>query len=84
MPRAPDRFLSRAQAGLARRAHAYSWRGITPRPEALRRGSVSERMRQDEFRHARTARAFQRLEGHDDRRRHCVDADRQGWTALRG
>ena len=35
-------------------------------------------MRQDEFRDAHSARAFQRLEDHDRRRRHRLDANRDG------
>ena len=43
-----------------------------------------ERVRQDEFRHAHSARAFQGLEDHDHRRRHRLDADRRGRPALCG
>ena len=43
--------------------------------KTLRRGCVPQRMRQDEFRDAHSARAFQRLEGHDDWRRHRLDAN---------
>ena len=84
MPRAPHRFLSRAEARLARRAHAHSRRGSPGRPKALCRGGLPQRVRQNEFRHAHSAGAFQGLESHDHRRRHRLDADRRGRPALRG
>ena len=49
----------------------------------LRGGRVPQRLRQNEFRHAHSARAFQGLENHDGRRRHRVDEARRGRPALR-
>src|ERR1041384_890854 len=84
MPRAPDRVLPGAETRLACRAHVDSWRRSAGWPEALRRGRVPERVRENKFRDADSAGAFQRLEGDDDWRRHRLDADRERWTALRG
>ena len=84
MSRAPDRFLSRAEAGLARGAHAHPRRRIAGREKALCGRGVSERLRQNEFRHAHSAETFCRLESDHDRRRHRVDADRPRRPALRG
>ena len=84
MSRASNRFLSRAKAGLARRAHAHPGRGSPGRPKALCGGGFPQRVRENEFRDAHSAAAFQRLEGHDHRRRHRLDADRKRWPALRG
>ena len=43
--------------------------------KALRGCGVPERVRQNQFRHADSAEAFRRLESHDSRRRHRLDAD---------
>ena len=43
----------------------------------------SKRLRQDKLRHVDSAASLQRLESHDDRRRHRLDQTRRGWTALR-
>ena len=75
MSGAAHRFVSRAQTRLAGRAHVDPRRRVAGRRKALRRGGVPERMRQNEFRHAHSAETFQRLESHDRRRRHRVDAD---------
>ena len=83
MPRPAYRLLSRAQARLARGAHARPWRRIAGGKKALRRGGLPERLRQDEFRHAYSARAFPGLESHDYRRRHRLDANRRRRPALR-
>ena len=76
-------YLAR-KARLARRAHADPRRRIAGREKALRRGGFPERLRQNEFRHAHSAGAFRRLESHDRRRRHRLDADRRRRPALRG
>ena len=81
MSRAAHRFLSRAETRLARRAHADSRRRIARREKTLRRGGVSERVRQNEFRDAHSAETFQGLESHNGRRRHRVDADSR-WTPV--
>ena len=49
---------------------------VSERREALRRGGVPERVRQDELRDADPARGRRRLEGHDHRRRHRLDQAR--------
>jgi phosphoenolpyruvate carboxykinase (GTP) len=46
--------------------------------EVPRRGSLPQRLRQDQFLDAGAARGLQGLEGHDHRRRHRLDQARQG------
>jgi hypothetical protein len=53
----------RAETELDGRAHADSRRGITGRPQTLRRCRISQRLRQDEFRNADSTGTFQGLEG---------------------
>ena len=60
MSRPAHRLLSRAQGRLAGRAHADSRRRIAARGKDLRGGGVSQRLRQDEFRHAHPARRISR------------------------
>src|SRR5204863_7727634 len=83
MSGAANRFVSRAQTRLDGRAYVDPWRRIARRKKTLRGGSVPERMRQNEFRHAHSTKTFQRLEGHHRRRRHCVEADPQ-WATVCG
>src|SRR5207253_1478159 len=75
MPGAAHRFLPCAQTRLARRTYANSWRRIAGRGKTLRRGCLPQRVRQNEFRDVDSAEAFRRLESHDRRRRHCLDAN---------
>ena len=51
--------------------------------EALRRGGVPERLRQDQLRDADPAGRLRGLEGHDDRRRHRLDQARRRRPPLR-
>ena len=73
MSRAADRVGDGPRRRLARRAHADTGRFVAGRREALCRRSLPERMRQDQFRDADSARRFRRLARDDDRRRHRVD-----------
>ena len=61
------RFVPGAYTRLDGRAHADSRRGIAFGKKTLRRGRFPQRVRQNKFRDAHSARAFQRLEGHHDR-----------------
>src|SRR6266508_229886 len=63
VPRLAYWLLAGAQTKLDGGAHANPWRGIAGRAQALRGCRVPERMRQDEFLDAHSARTFQRLEG---------------------
>ena len=51
--------------------------------KTLRRGGLPQRVRQNEFRDVDSAEAFRRLESHDRRRRHRLDADSR-WPFVRG
>ena len=75
VPGAPHRLDDGPRRGLARRAHAdHGRRRPAGRQDVHRRG-VPERVRQDQFRHARAATGVRRrrLEGDDRRRRHRLD-----------
>ena len=73
VPRAAHRVGDGARRRLARRAHADPRRHLARGREALRRGGVPERLRQDQFRDADPAARARGLEGDDDRRRHRLD-----------
>src|ERR1700726_527219 len=73
--RSADRFVSRARTGLDGGTHAHSRGGIAEREKTLRGGGVSERMRENKFRHACSAETLLRLENYNGRRRHRVDAN---------
>src|SRR5450755_4147884 len=83
MSRASHRFVSREKTGLARRAHVNPGSRITRGEKILRGGRIPERVRQNKFRHAYSAEAFRRLENHDNRRRHRLDADSR-WSFVCG
>ncbi len=82
MPRPAHRLVSRPARGLDGRAHDDRRRRRSERRNDVRGGGVSERLRQDELRHADPAEALPRLEGLDGRRRHLLDATRPGRPAL--
>ena len=71
--RAAHRVGDGPRPGLARRAHADPRRDVARRREALRRGGVPQRLRQDQLRDADSAAGIRRLAGDDDRRRHRLD-----------
>ena len=71
--RAADCVEHRARRRLDGGAHADFGRGRSEGREDLCGGGVSERLRQDEFRHAGAAQGIRRLEGVDGGRRHRLD-----------
>src|ERR1035441_2573785 len=80
--RSSHRLVSRPARGLDGRAHDDRRRRGSERRDDVRGRGVSERLRQDELRHAHPAEALPRLEGLDGGRRHLLDASRPGRPAL--
>ncbi len=83
MPCAAHRQLAGTHRGLARRAHADRGHREPARRGALHRRGVSVGLRQDQPRHAHSARHHAGLEGVDHRRGHRVAARGQRWPAAR-
>ena len=67
------RLQHRARRRLDGGAHAHPGRGRSEGQENLRRGRISQRLRQDQFRHDGSARGTEGLESLDRRRRHRLD-----------
>ena len=78
-----DRIGDGSRRRLARRAHADPRRHRAVGRQELRRGGVSERLRQDQLRDADPAAGIRGLEGHHDRRRHRLDQAECRRTFLR-
>ena len=82
MFRAAHCQLARTQGRLARRAHADPRAAESGGRNALHRGGVSERLRQDQSRDADAAGGVQGLEGLHRRRRHRMAAGRRRRPAV--
>jgi phosphoenolpyruvate carboxykinase (GTP) len=82
VPQSADRIVSGPPGRLDGRAHADPGRGGSPGAEDLCSGSLSQRLRENKFRHADSAKTARRLENLDRGRRHRLDETRPGWPAL--
>src|SRR5437870_1614558 len=82
MPCPAHRLGDGARPRLARRAHADPRHAVSGGREELHRRGVSLGLRQDQPGDADSAASLQRLEGHDDRRRHRVDQAGPRWPLL--
>ncbi len=76
VPRPAHRLVAREAGRLDGRAHAHHGRRGPARRDDVRRGRVSERVREDELRDAHPAEALRRLARVDRGRRHLLDAAR--------